>query len=564
MTISKTPRARHIRFLSHGFFPPEMPACFYSSKLADKRQPLLVQLNKIPPRRGAPHYYSFKSQRAIFSFPRFSRDDRRHSYINPIAYFYLSKHLAEHYVGIRKINRRSKMSVAQTIFDWGGERALIRPAFEARDTQRAALNASHEFLAEFDISAFYHSIYTHAIPWAIHGKPVAKARKQDMTLYGNVLDLLVRNAQDGQTIGLPVGPDTSRLLAEIIGTAIDHAIQTALRGKRTWNRKLRSSMRFVDDFAFGCASLHEAEAIVAVARRCVNDFELELNSSKTRIAPTGPFFPGAWKEHIRSLIPPKGSGKAALLQYFYGIEQVVRAHPEANVEKFALMNSRQSFLENDEWPLIADYLLSCYRRNPSVVSVVAEIILLRHLHRRDVDVARITAFIAAHISTLARLQKRGEIAWLLFVAINLDLRLRPGAVEGLFGMEDAALAVLVSDAKRQGIITGSIDQSLWDQSLTADGLRGSMWLYAYESALKGLNAAQVVQHATTDPYFGPLFQLGVEFYRSGDDHIRKNTLLAKLRFARLRHYAQEVAVTNDLAEDYDDFDEQEVEDEDFY
>jgi hypothetical protein len=71
-----------------------------------------------------------------------------------------------------------------------------------------------------------------------------------MSFYGNLLDLRVRNAQDGQTIGLPVGPDTSRLLAEIVGTAVDKAVQTALRGKRNWSAKQRGGMRFVDDFIY--------------------------------------------------------------------------------------------------------------------------------------------------------------------------------------------------------------------------------------------------------------------------------------------------------------------------
>jgi len=41
------------------------------------------------------------------------------------------------------------------------------------------------------------------------------------------------------------GPDTSRLLAEVIGTAVDRAIQIALKGKRklesktTWRNAFR-------------------------------------------------------------------------------------------------------------------------------------------------------------------------------------------------------------------------------------------------------------------------------------------------------------------------------------
>lgn len=290
MTSTKSPKARHSRLLSNGFFPPEMPACFYSNKLGVERDKLLAEFQNVPARGKIPAYQMFQGQIATFNFPRLNREDRRHSYINPVSYFYLSKIIAEKYVALRKLNRRSKISLAPTIFDWSGERALIRPGFEARDSQRITLSANHALLAEADIAAFFHSVYTHVIPWAIHGKKIAKGKKRDMTLFGNELDLLVRNAQDGQTIGLPVGPDTSRVLAEVIGTALDKTIQSALSSKRIWNVRKRGAMRFVDDFTFGCSSVQEAEIVVSSVRRCVNEFELEINNSKTKIFRTGPFF----------------------------------------------------------------------------------------------------------------------------------------------------------------------------------------------------------------------------------------------------------------------------------
>lgn len=566
---AKTPKARHARLLSHGFFPPEMPSCFYSERFGANRDAVLKAFGTIPSKKnGPPHFHLFKSERAVFNFPRFGREDRRHAYINPVSYFYLSKVLAENYVAVRKLNRRSKVSIAPAIFDWAGERALIRPAFDARDAQRVTLNAGYELLAEADIAAFFHSVYTHTIPWAIHGKVLAKRKKQDMTMYGNLLDLLVRNAQDGQTIGLPVGPDTSRLLAEIIGTAVDQAIQTALKGKRNWSAQQRGGMRFVDDYTFGCASQPEAEIIVAAVRRCANEFELELNNNKTRISPTGPFFPAAWKEHVRSLLPSPDADKGTLLRYFYGIEVAVRAHPEANVQKFAIQNARRLFLESGEWRLIEDYLLSSYRQNPTVLSVVLEILILRHLDKKDVDVERIGTFAAARLPTLTRLQKRGEICWLLFLCISLKAVIRAAAVSELFDVEDSAIAILISDAKRLGLIQGSIDQSLWDRNLTADGLRSSMWLYAYESALKNLNSTRSKSHVTADPYFGPMLALDIEFYRSGAFHMNRNALLARLRLERVRQQIQRAAVEEDLAEEFDDFDadaEQPYQDEsDFY
>jgi hypothetical protein len=176
---AKTPKARHARLLSNGFFPPEMPSCFYSERFGANRDVVLKTFETIPSKKkGTPHFHVFKGERAVFNFPRFGREDRRHAYINPVSYFYLSKVLAENYGALRKLNRRSKVSIAPTIFDWAGERALIRPAFDARDSQRVTLNAGYELLAEADIAAFFHSIYTHTIPWAIHGKVLAKKRSR--------------------------------------------------------------------------------------------------------------------------------------------------------------------------------------------------------------------------------------------------------------------------------------------------------------------------------------------------------------------------------------------------
>jgi hypothetical protein len=105
----------------------------------------------------------------------------------------------------------------------------------------------------------------------------------------------------------------------------------------------------------------------------------------------------------------------------------------------------------------------------------------------------------------------------------------PRPVSGMFGTEDGAAAILISDASRLGLIRGKIDRSLWNRSLSADGLRSPMWLHTYESALKGLNGTTSVAHVTGDPYFGPIFGSQVEFYRSGSSHLSVNALLRRLR-----------------------------------
>ena len=82
--------------------------------------------------------------------------------------------------------------------------------------------------------------------------------------------------QDGQTIGLPIGPDTSHIIAEMIGVAIDDSIRIALDG---WPK----GFRYVDDFTFFFNTREEAERALAVIIKCVSAFELQINASKTKI-----------------------------------------------------------------------------------------------------------------------------------------------------------------------------------------------------------------------------------------------------------------------------------------
>jgi hypothetical protein len=471
-----------------------MPSCFYSEQLARYRNSLLRIFESLPKKDGNPHYFSYKSEKAHFAFPRFQREDRRHSYINPISFFFLSKTLSDNYIALRSLNKKSALSIAPSILDWSGERALIRPLFDVREAQIADLNARHEYLVEVDINAFYHSIYTHTIPWAIHGKSIAK-KNRGYGLVGNLLDLLVRNAQDEQTIGIPVGPDTSRFIAEIVGTAVDRVIQKALK-KRTWSARDRSGMRFVDDYLFGCSSFQEAESVMASVRKSINEFELELNSSKTKVQPSGPFYRPAWREHIRSLLPLQPYTKEELARYFYNVH-ITSAHNEsADVVKFSVQIARRAFLETDAWQVVDDFLLSAYRLNPTIVDVMVELFILRSLAKGDVSIGRLGAFVSSRLPELIASQKIGEVCWLLFLCIALKVSVKAATLAELFSVEDGAAAILVSDAGRAGLITGKIDQSTWNRSLTADGLNSSMWLYAYESTLKKLNGVASEAHVT--------------------------------------------------------------------
>jgi hypothetical protein len=224
---AKTKSERFRRLVSRGYFAPELPPCFVSEDLARNRISIIRGVEALPQVRSKPAYHRFITEPSWFYFPRFGKDDRRHGVPNPISYLLLAKVIADNYVDLRKKAKKSGISASPPVFDWSGPRALMRSSIDLRDDFRVDLSSRREEFVSADIRAFFHSIYTHAIPWAIYGKPWAKANR-DPTHYGNLIDLLCRNSQDGQTIGLPVGPDTSRLNAEVVASAIDAKLRERL------------------------------------------------------------------------------------------------------------------------------------------------------------------------------------------------------------------------------------------------------------------------------------------------------------------------------------------------
>ena len=508
----------------------------------------------VPQIRNRPDHHFYITEKASFNFPRFLREDRRHSYINPVAFFFLSKVLSENYLKLRKLNKASKLSVAPSIFDWAGERTLIRPVFDVKDAQKRQINARFEVIAEADISAFYHSIYTHAIAWAIHDKAFAKQNRTVIHV-GNLIDLLVRNAQDGQTIGIPVGPDTSRLIAEVVGTAIDRSIQKSLDKFMKKKSSNRNAIRFIDDYTFGCSSVQEAETVIASVRGAVNSFELELNNSKTKIQTVRSVLNIGWREHLREYLPKAPYSGDALSRYFYNVYVTARENETNNVVKFALQIARRAFLSTEHWLIVEDYLISAYRQNSTLINLMVELFILREINRGDVSRELLQDFLSSRIPLLIGMQRNGEVIWLLFLCVALKLPLASSVVDCLFNVEDGAIAVLVADLFRLDLVAGACDYSVWNNSLSQGGLDGSMWLYAYKSALKNLNGAGATSHVTGHKYFRFLLSKRIEFYRSGSEHIATNDIFRSLRIDNLRRRLVEERLNVDLGEGVDDFDD---------
>lgn len=106
-------------------------------------------------------------------------------------------------------------------------------------------------LLKLDISKCFDSIYTHSLAWAILGKDVAKSKIgiTNQTFAGE-FDRFMQVINYKETNGIIIGPEFSRIFAELILQNVDIRLEEKLSEERHYHRQDYQIFRYVDDFFF--------------------------------------------------------------------------------------------------------------------------------------------------------------------------------------------------------------------------------------------------------------------------------------------------------------------------
>ncbi|HDZ07861.1 antiviral reverse transcriptase Drt3b [Pseudohongiella sp.] len=137
------------------------------------------------------------------------------------------------------------------------------------------------FLSKLDIANCFASIYTHSIAWAVYSKGYAKNNlSKTRSTFPNIFDSLMQQLNYNETNGIVIGPELSRIFAEIILQAVDGEIVSDLETKDVLFGRDYRIYRYVDDF-FVFYSDHEVfSKIKASISLCATRYKLSLNKSK--------------------------------------------------------------------------------------------------------------------------------------------------------------------------------------------------------------------------------------------------------------------------------------------
>ncbi|MFH2345351.1 antiviral reverse transcriptase Drt3b [Enterobacter cloacae] len=165
---------------------------------------------------------------------------------------------------------------APSFFSYRGYDRLYK-FFNSRDY--LSLEKRFSFLKTLDVTKCFDSIYTHCLSWAVKDKPFTKSHVAVSSTFAQEFDGVIRHGNHNETNGIPIGPEVSRIFAEIIFQEIDRRVIQGLADlKFHQDYEFR---RYVDDvFIFArnesiANRIHDKYADVLI------DFNLHTNTAKS-------------------------------------------------------------------------------------------------------------------------------------------------------------------------------------------------------------------------------------------------------------------------------------------
>jgi hypothetical protein len=397
----------------YGLFPENLPSIFTTRAIWPQLPPVTASYAVTTKAVGELCTYDASKrggQRRIFGIrhPLFIRDQG----------IFFERHWTE----IEHCFEAATGSTSHPIIDPDGPRHIrITPHSELPRIRLTRLSR-FAFCLVADVSRCFYSIYSHSIPWAIHGKTASKSDTdpRSATVFGNRLDYTVRQAQSRQTMGVPVGPDSSKIIAEIVMSAVDKRF-IELSGTTS-----PTYVRHVDDYWIGGRTHDECERHLTHLRLALNDFSLDINELKTRIISTKFVFGETWPSQIERAISEnlKASDDGADPVPTLGmiVERAVESNDDGIIKNAIRVIDRKR-LWSEDWDLLEHFLAQCAVQFPHSFDYVARVIAWRIRVRSEVnrelwlDIARSTAIRDGSLG------RDSEVCWSIWLLRELGSRL---------------------------------------------------------------------------------------------------------------------------------------------
>jgi hypothetical protein len=314
--------------------------------------------------------------------------------------------------------------------------------------------------------------------------------------------------QDGQTVGIPIGPDTSLVMAELIMQRCDEYLLAKIPDLK--------GHRFIDDYELSFQTRTEAEDAFHLLDACLATFELALNPKKTAVLDLPLPLEAPWATELKQFrfAPGTAFAQAADLSNYFNKAYVLhRSNPDEPVLSFAVAKLRGMKIDPSNWILFQKLLLLCAIPEPASFPYVLEQIISRKNAGAGAIIPELEEVANELIVRHSALRHSSEVANAAWACLALGLKLGNTAVDSIAQCDDSLVALLALDCEQQGLLSKPIDKTLWSSHMTGEALYDEHWLLAYEANFKNwLPGVGGIDHVAADVNFAFLKQCGVYFY----------------------------------------------------
>ena len=159
--------------------------------------------------------------------------------------------------------------------------ANIYKFYEDYRYQRA--EKKFKYLVKFDLQSCFDSIYTHTISWATAGgaNKVKVLPGYHGSWVGDAFDNLMQSVNARETNGIVIGPEFSRIFAEIILQYIDQKVEQELLEKNLRQKSTYECYRYVDDYFLFYNDEKDKNLFMESLTKRLKEFKLQISPSKT-------------------------------------------------------------------------------------------------------------------------------------------------------------------------------------------------------------------------------------------------------------------------------------------
>lgn len=504
--------------LRKGYFPQELPPPFHTKSFADHYSKAKAAWDKFD--NSIKLSYT-ETKYISVSIPKVGFSRRFLGVPNPIHFGALSEAICANWKTIQKIYDNSKLSASKPIPN-GNKGRAVKTIMTFGQFKKQCLIDSFDKIYELktDISKYYPSIYTHTIPWAIHSKATAKENRQNLSMLGNQLDEFVHQAQSGQTIGIPIGPDTSLILSEILGCTFDQQLKTKF--------PFIKGYRYVDDYYLYFSSQADAERVFKFLQTILTDFTLIINEEKTTIKKFPFEFEAEWTIALNDFtISEKPKSKADDIFNFVSLAfKYSNSYPKDSVLKWAIKKLAATPIEKENWELFESLIFKMTLSEPAILPELTRILIT---YRKFVSKRRLLNLIKELLSVHIPKGHSFEVSWTLWIAKSFSVRIRQKIASRIFSSNDFISILIGLDLRASRLL--SVNPKNLTKELELASFKDERWLFAYEAIYKKWLRPSKSDLLLKSKYFMTLKKLNVSFYDS-------NRQVEKIKFQSVQKKIQ--------------------------